>query len=170
MTNESGIGGLWRACCRASRGVRGSNTCGEVTMMRWGGDGGGGACADSVGECRNAGELSVRARVGCVWKEDRALGGTIYVGTLGNISDIRGKVGETGESVHATSSSEIMLARRPRPLGGRISEDAGDGERLGERGHGTLEMWEMALEEGRPRPLRKCNREVKGYRDRGLRC
>ncbi|KAH9041098.1 hypothetical protein EDB85DRAFT_1886718 [Lactarius pseudohatsudake] len=66
-----------------------------------------GCIADSVGDCRNAGELSVRARV--------------------------------------------------RPLGGRISEDGGDGERLGEWGHGTLEMWEIVpLEEERPRPLRKC--------------
>ncbi len=158
--SESGIGGLWRACCRANRGLRGSYACGVDTVMRCGGAGASG-CADSVGECRNAGELSVRARAGCIWKEDRALGGTMCVGTLGNISDMRGKEGETGESVQAMSSSEMMLARRPRPLGGRISGDGGEGERLGDRDHGTLEICEMApLEEGRPRPLRKCNMEA----------
>jgi len=45
---------------------------------------GAGVGADSVGGCRNVGEPSVRARAGCVWKEDRALGGTVCVGTLGN--------------------------------------------------------------------------------------
>ncbi len=45
---------------------------------------GAGVGVDSVGECGNAGEASVRARAGCVWKEDRALGSTMCVGTLGN--------------------------------------------------------------------------------------
>ncbi len=44
------------------------------------------------------------------------------VGTLRNISDMRGKEGKSDESVQAMSSSEMMLACRPRPLGGRISE------------------------------------------------
>jgi hypothetical protein len=116
------------------------------------------------GECRKAGELRVRvrARVGCDWKEDRALGGTMYVGTLGNISDMRGNEGETGESMALAgmSSSEIMLARRPRPLGGRISGDGGVGDWLGDRGHGTLERCEIALLEV-GRPLRKCNLEAR---------
>ena len=111
-----------------------------------------GAGAESAWECRNAGELSVRVRVwvGCDWKEDRALGGTMYFGTLGNISDIRGKEGETGESAYGKSRSEMMLARRPRPLGGRISGEGGVGDWLGDRGHGTLEMCEIARLEGRP--------------------
>lgn len=41
----------------------------------------------------------MRVRVGWVWKEDRALGGTMNVGTLGNIADMRGKQGELGDSV-----------------------------------------------------------------------
>ena len=36
---------------------------------------GAGAGADHVGECRNAGELSVQAWAGRIWKEDHALGG-----------------------------------------------------------------------------------------------
>ena len=55
-----------------------------------------------------------------------------------------------------------MLARRPRPLGGRISGEGGVGDWLGERGHGILETWEMCemalLEEDRP--LRNGNLEV----------
>ncbi|KAH9014547.1 hypothetical protein EDB84DRAFT_1680118, partial [Lactarius hengduanensis] len=46
------------------------------------------------------------------------------------ISDMHGKEGETGKSVQATSGSEILLARRPRQLGGRIFGDGGDGEGL----------------------------------------
>jgi hypothetical protein len=53
----------------------------------------------------------------------------------------------------------MMLARRPRPLGGRISGDGGVGDWLGERGHGILEMWEIALLE-EDRPLRNGNLEV----------
>jgi hypothetical protein len=52
----------------------------------------------------------------------------MYVGTLGNIDDMRGKQGELGDSVYAISRSEMMLARRPRPLGGRISGDGGVGD------------------------------------------
>ena len=105
------------------------------------------AGAESVREFNSAGELSVRvrARAGGIWKEDRALGGTMCVGTLGNISDMRGKEGETGEVAQEMSRSEIILARRPRPLGGRISGDGGVGDWLGERGHGTSERCEMAL-------------------------
>ncbi|KAH8979672.1 hypothetical protein EDB86DRAFT_2835780 [Lactarius hatsudake] len=35
-TNESGIGGLWRADCRESDGLRGSNVCAVDTVMCWG--------------------------------------------------------------------------------------------------------------------------------------
>ncbi len=42
---------------------------------------------------------------------------------LGNILDMRGKEGETGESVQAMFSSEMMLVRRPRPLGGLLKEE-----------------------------------------------
>ncbi len=52
---------------------------------------------------------------------------------LGNILDMCGKEGETGKSVQAVSSSEIMLARHPRPLGGLLEEE---------------------------RPMRKCNLEA----------
>jgi hypothetical protein len=38
----------------------------------------------------------------------------------------------------------MLLARRPRPLGGRISGDGGDGDLLGERGHGTVEICSTA--------------------------
>lgn len=38
----------------------------------------------------------------------------------------------------------MLLARRPRPLGGRISEERGDGDLLGERGHGMVEMCSTA--------------------------
>lgn len=100
-------------------------------------------------------------RVGCVWKEDRALGGTIYVGTLGNISDMHGKEGEAGDSALVMSRSEMMLARRPRPLGGRISGEGGVGDWLGDRGHDTPDMCEMALLEWEERrPLRKGNLEA----------
>ncbi|KAH9165307.1 hypothetical protein EDB89DRAFT_1911485 [Lactarius sanguifluus] len=102
------------------------------TMMRWGGSG-----------------------TVCGWKGIRALDRIMCV--LGNISDGREKEGEASELVQAISSSEIMLAHRPRSLGGRISGDGDDGECLGGRGHGTPETWEMALEEERPRPLRKYN-------------
>ncbi len=54
---------------------------------------------------------------------------------LGNISDMCGKEGETGKSVQAVSSSEMMLARCPRLLGG-------------------------LLEEEHPRPMWKCNLEI----------
>jgi len=52
--------------------------------------------------------------------------------------------GEGGESGPSVSSSEMLLARRPRPLGGRMSGEGGDGDLLGERGHGTLETCSMA--------------------------
>ena len=48
--------------------------------------------------------------------------------------------GVVGESRASISKSEILLARRPRPLGGRISGEGGDGDLLGERGHGTVEI------------------------------
>ena len=74
---------------------------------------------------------------------------------------LRGEGGESGSgSPPRVSSSEMLLARRPRPLGGRMSGEGGDGERLGERGHGTLEMCSTAhLERGLL--LRKWNLEVK---------
>ena len=81
------------------------------------------------------------------------------VGTRGNISDMRGNEGESGESVQ---DSEILLWRRPRPLGRRISED-GDVEvgDWGDCGHGTVERCEMApLEEGRPHGPLKYNLET----------
>ncbi|KAI9433396.1 hypothetical protein H4582DRAFT_2131658 [Lactarius indigo] len=127
-TNESGIRGLWRTCCRASRGLRGSDVCGKVTMTRWVG---GSACTDSVGERRNAGAAAGGAHLGGGPGAER----DEFVGTLGNISDIRGK--------------EAW----------RISGDGSDGERLGKRCHGTLEMWEMVLG-ARSRPLGKCNIEA----------
>ena len=39
----------------------------------------------------------------------------------------------------------MLLARRPRPLGGRISGEGGDGDLLGERGHGIEEMCSTAV-------------------------
>lgn len=39
----------------------------------------------------------------------------------------------------------MLLARRPRPLGGRISGEGGDGDLLGERGHGIVEIFSMAV-------------------------
>lgn len=39
----------------------------------------------------------------------------------------------------------MLLARRPRPLGGRISDEAGDGDLLGERGHGIVEICSTAV-------------------------
>ncbi|KAH8980659.1 hypothetical protein EDB92DRAFT_1820474 [Lactarius akahatsu] len=44
-----------------------------------------------------------------------------------------GKEDKMGKSVQAVFNMEIMLARRPRPLGGRISGDGGDSKRLGEQ-------------------------------------
>jgi hypothetical protein len=38
----------------------------------------------------------------------------------------------------------MLLARLPRPLGGRISGDRGDGDLLGERGHGMVDMCSTA--------------------------
>ncbi|SRR5216684_4402502 len=38
----------------------------------------------------------------------------------------------------------MLLARLPRPLGGRISGDRGDGDLLGERGHGIVDMCSTA--------------------------
>jgi hypothetical protein len=39
----------------------------------------------------------------------------------------------------------MVLARRPRPLGGRISGEGGDGDLLGERGQGMVEMCSTAV-------------------------
>ena len=39
----------------------------------------------------------------------------------------------------------MLLARRPRPLGGRISGEGGDGDLLGERGHGMVEICSTAV-------------------------
>ena len=86
------------------------------------------------------GQLSVHVRVGCVWKDDRVLGSTMYVGMLGNITDMRRKDGELGDSVQVMSRSDMMLTRCPRLLGGRISGDGGVGDWLGHRGHDTPEM------------------------------
>ncbi|KAH8991812.1 hypothetical protein EDB86DRAFT_2830714 [Lactarius hatsudake] len=91
----------------------------------------------AVSGSRNAGELSGGAN-GCVWKEIRALvHGMMCVGTLGKISDMRGKEGEMGKLVQAMSGSEMLLAGRPRQLGGRIFKfgDGGDGEGLGGPGY-----------------------------------
>jgi hypothetical protein len=38
----------------------------------------------------------------------------------------------------------MLLARLPRPLGGRISGEGGDGDLLGERGHGIVEIFSTA--------------------------
>jgi hypothetical protein len=78
-----------------------------------------------------------------------------------NCCGSRGFRGEGGgESRTRVSSSEMLLARRPKPLGGRMSGEGGDGERLGERGHGTLEMCLTALLEKVPL-LRKWNLEAR---------
>ena len=57
------------------------------------------------------------------------------------------------------SRSDMLLARRPRPLGGRMSGEGGEGDLLGDRDHLTLEMcWMAALLEALEvveRPLRK---------------
>ena len=74
---------------------------------------------------------------------------------------LRGEGGESRGSPPRVSSSEMLLARRPRPLGGRMSGEGGDGERLGERGHGTLEMCSTAVHLERGLLLRKWNLEVK---------
>ena len=66
----------------------------------------------------------------------------MFVGTLENISDMCGKGGESDDSVEAMSHSEMMLARRPRPLGGQMSGDGGDADLLGDRDHGTLKICE----------------------------
>ena len=82
-------------------------------------------------------------------------------GPTGLVGD-RGKTGLRGEarrgavgggvegsgysrSRAAISRPEMLLARRPRPLGGRISGEGGDGDRLGERGHGILEICSTAV-------------------------
>jgi hypothetical protein len=39
----------------------------------------------------------------------------------------------------------MLLARRPRPLGGRISGEGGDGDLLGERGHGMVDICSTAV-------------------------
>jgi hypothetical protein len=72
-------------------------------------------------------------------------------------SGYRGEGG--GESRTSVSSSEMLLARRPKPLGGRISDEGGDGDLLGERGHGMLEMCSMPLL-GKVPLLRKWNLEA----------
>lgn len=135
---------------------------------------GAGAGADAGGvslrELRCAGELSVRVRrTGWEGGADKAggvntiLGRTasagITLGGFGNNSKLPGAVrgvvmtgdggvggvgGSGGESKARISRSEILLARRPRPLGGRISGEGGDGDLLGERGHGTVEICWMA--------------------------
>lgn len=84
-----------------------------------------------VMECMNADELSVRERAGWVWKEDRALGATMWVGTLGNISDLSGKECEASDSARVMSRSK---------MGGRISGDGGDGDWPGDRGHDTPDL------------------------------
>lgn len=38
----------------------------------------------------------------------------------------------------------MLLARRPSPLGGRMSGEGGDGDLLGERGQGMVEMCSTA--------------------------
>ena len=53
-----------------------------------------------------------------------------------------GAVSGSGESEDL--SVRILLARRPRPLGGRILCDGGDGDLLRERGHGTVGICCMA--------------------------
>ncbi|KAH8978109.1 hypothetical protein EDB86DRAFT_2837058 [Lactarius hatsudake] len=75
------------------------------------------------GPCRGVGMPEIRALVR----------GMMCIGTLGKISDMRGKEGEMGKSVQAMSGSEMLLAGRPRQLGGRIFKfgDGGDGEGLG---------------------------------------
>ena len=40
----------------------------------------------------------------------------------------------------------MLLARLPRPLGGRISGEGGDGDLLGERGHGKEEICSTAVD------------------------
>src|SRR5260370_327148 len=83
--------GIWCFRCRVIQGLRRSYDCTGDTMT---------SC------CAGGGA------VGRVWKEDRTLGGTMCVGTRGNISDMRGNEGESGESVQG---SAMLLWRRPRP-------------------------------------------------------
>ena len=64
------------------------------------------------------------------------------------------------------SSTEMMLACCPRPLGRRVSGDGCDGDLPGDRGRVTLERCEMALlEDGRP--MRKCSLEAMLVMGRG---
>ena len=59
------------------------------------------------------------------------------------------------------SSSEMALARHPRPLGGWISGEGGDVNQLRDRVHGTLETCKMAPSE-EERPMWKRNLEGMG--------
>jgi hypothetical protein len=78
----------------------------------------------------------------------REAGGTVIavavaIATATGGAGSGGGVVSTGESSLSRariSKSEILLARRPRPLGGRISGEGGDVDLLGERGHGTVEI------------------------------
>ena len=73
----------------------------------------------------------------------REAGGTVIVVAVAIATATAGAGGGggvVGESRASISKSEILLARRPRPLGGRISGEGGDGDLLGERGHGTVEI------------------------------
>jgi hypothetical protein len=103
-----------------------------------------GAGEGSLTEFRSAGELYVWGRPG--WGEggDAGSEGTmgLAIGMVGSVGDFGGGAGgcgDMGDSGPNIFKSEMLLARRPRPLGGRISGDGGDGDRLGVRGHGTLE-------------------------------
>jgi len=122
---------------------------------------GAGDSEDSLTQPRSAGELCARVRL--EWWEDvkdAAESGRAGVGD--GLADLgkNGPRGEVGESTFSVDKSEILLARRPSPLGGRISGEGGDGDLLGERGHGTLEMCWTALFEDRVRLLRRWNLEA----------
>ena len=71
-TSKSKIDRLWHTCCQACHGLFGLYAYMVDTVMHC--SSGAGAGADHVRECRNAGELSVQAWAGCIWKEDHALG------------------------------------------------------------------------------------------------
>jgi hypothetical protein len=80
--------------------------------------------------CRNAGELSSRAWGGSTWKEDRGLGDTMCVGTLGISQTSAGwkiRWEKQRGTEHIESSSE-MPADNPRPREGRVSGEGGDSE------------------------------------------
>ncbi|KAN0137522.1 hypothetical protein V8E53_004573 [Lactarius tabidus] len=87
---------------------------------------------------------------GCVWKGDRALGGTMYVGMLGNIAVMHGKEGVLRDSVQVMS----------RLLGARVTKVLVLARRAGVW-YSMPDMYEMALFE-EDCPMRKGDLELEG--------